>query len=370
MMKIDLIKTSCTTLFVQSLIFLGTLYRHNSCKAYVPASDLNRDDIAGIWKLTRKKSFLPTFLNNANEISGKCKPLKEFTVFPKKKKTRKQDICEEGPEKNEDFFIKLLEDGSFVQFGKFDSYDQNYDDVDDDVDDDDDEYLEYEEVTLNGNKELKENCTSSESMETILGLSEMKGTWDYLDGKLILATDRPSNVDAKQVHDTVLEGQVVSISEQSLTDNPALPYLDDAKNGKSKSSSSTNVTLSSQSSTQTNKAYENSIDTHLSVLDGSIKIGKFMYPKQHPSFFEQTIFHPTSAGTFELRQVLGNLNTKIAYKDDKVEKFKREDFYGKSFFLTSRPLQYRAKGKLIWNRSLGRYVSKSIIFLLDVLHRF
>ena len=80
----------------------------------------------------------------------------------------------------------------------------------------------------------------------------VKGTWDFIDGQLILATDRPK---FPTIRDTILVGKVVATSQHSLHDNPVL--------------TKTNATASA-------------VDTHLSVPQGSVKVGKFMYPKHHP----------------------------------------------------------------------------------------
>ena len=322
------------------LKILPILGIHSLCNAYVPMSDLSRDDMAGIWRLTGKKSLLPSVRNEKEaSLNFASSALKEFTVFPIRKKENDVSTPTEL-EQIQELFIKLLEDGSFVQFGKFDESDMDYEDDDYDEDDLEDE----QQLSQNGGKTDDAKVSVDES--SILGLSVAKGTWDYLDGKLILASDRPTASHPLKVHDTILEGMVVATSEKSLTDNPAL--------------SKSNVTASSDESVQSqvNSLNSEDIDTHLSVPKGTVKVGKFMYPKDHPSFFEQTIFRPTKAGSFELRQVLGSLNTKTNSNEELIEKFKREDFYGRRFFLTSRPLKYEAKGKLIWNRSLGRYVSE------------
>jgi len=83
----------------------------------------------------------------------------------------------------------------------------------------------------------------------------VKGTWDYLDGQLILATDRPKQ---PTIRDTILVGKVVATSQDSLHDNPVLHAAERA-----------NATAAAT-------------DTHLSVPQGSVKVGKFMYPKNHP----------------------------------------------------------------------------------------
>jgi hypothetical protein len=67
-----------------------------------------------------------------------------------------------------------------------------------------------------------------------------------------------------------------------------------------------------------------------------------MYPKHHPSFFEQPMFQPMKMGNFALRQILGNLNAANPSSEDDsatMEQFQRSDFYNRTFLLTSSPLR-------------------------------
>lgn len=123
---------------------------------------------------------------------------KEFTTYPKK---------------HQELLLMLKEDGSFQQYS-------------------------------NDNEDNNAKKTKT-----------VNGTWDYLDGQLILATDRPK---AATIRDTILVGKVVATSSDSLLDNPIHKEL-------------VNATTTSATT-----------DTHLSVPQGSVKVGKFMYPKHHP----------------------------------------------------------------------------------------
>jgi hypothetical protein len=103
-----------------------------------------------------------------------------------------------------------------------------------------------------------------------------------------------------------------------------------------------------------------SLDTHLSVPTGSLKVGKFFYPKTHPSFFDQPMFSPVRRGSFSLRQVLGLLNTQNPAAQE-IEKFQRADFYNKTFSLTSHPIvQRRPKGNVRWSIKYNKYVHDPI----------
>ena len=150
----------------------------------------------------------------------------------------------------------------------------------------------------------------------------MSGKWDFLDGNLILAADSQKR-DLTPQRDTILVGKVVATSEQSLGD--------DFKN-------------------------TTTMDVHLSVPQGSVKVGKFFYPKHHPSFFEQPIFRPIPTGSFQLQQVLGKLKMNYMEEEAAVEKFRRDDFDNKRFFLTSHPLEHKPKKRLRWSIKYNKFV--------------
>ena len=233
--------------------------------------ELNRRNMAGLWRLTSPKSVLVPLLEAAQQTAGGAPPvpMKEFTVYPKKYK---------------ELLVMLKEDGSFQQYNQDSS----------------------------SNKKIR-------------------GTWDYIDGKLILAADRPDTAQ----RDTILVGKVVATSHTSLVDNPLVPHAEQA--------------LANQTTTTA------AMDTHLSVPKGSVKVGKFFYPKNHPSFFEQPIFSPTPTGSFQLKQVLGSLNTQQSLEDE-AELFSRQDFYDKRFFLTSHAIEYKPRGRLRWSIKYNKFV--------------
>jgi hypothetical protein len=96
-----------------------------------------------------------------------------------------------------------------------------------------------------------------------------------------------------------------------------------------------------QDSDAASSQQKQSIDVQLSVPKGKIKTGKFMYPKHHPSFFEQPIFNPQSMGSFELKRVEGNKADKD--EDEMIELFCKEDLEGKQYYLSTFPLPTRKK---------------------------
>jgi len=303
--------------------------------------EVNRRAIAGIWKLTPKAAVQL--------------PMKEFTVYPKKPKNIDDD--DNVPE----LLLMLKEDGSFQQYSSELLLEGNANDEDDDANHDiDSSWSQFK------SSRQKRKDDSSKLRDFI------KGTWDFLDGNLILAADRPdeerttysrmADGEAKNKQkrskeeqstpakkrkvqkkaaaaDTLLKGRVVANYQTRLQDNPALAASD-----------------SKQSSNVTSTTTKTALDTHLSVPKGSINIGKFFYPKNHPSFFEQPMFQPVKKGSVTLRQILGSLNTEQD-EDKIVEKYQRSDFYNKTFLLTSHPIgRKQPKGNTRWSIKHNKFV--------------
>lgn len=271
--------------------------------------EVTRRAIAGLWKLT--PALRPKF------------PMKEFTVHPKEQNKKDND---NEPE----LLLMLKEDGSFQEYAS------------------DEEAMEDESIEDSW-KRFREKQHQEKQKKELVALA--KGTWDYRDGKLILAADRPStspeSIKPKDTkfQDTLLEGRVVATYETSLPDNPVLET--DVDN--------TTVTATKESHSAMN--LEKRWDAHLTVPKGSVKVGKFFYPKHHPSFFDQPIYNPAKRGVFQLRQILGSLNTNVPEEDQYVEKFQRSDFYNKTFLLTSHPLgQRRSKGNTKWSIKQNKFV--------------
>lgn len=240
--------------------------------------------------------------------------MKEFTVFPIKKKQMKEE------KKDEDILLLLREDGNFVQYG--------------------------DAATVAKNGKQNEVLGSKESM---------KGSWGLVDGKLILAADRAQDIknirsEAKNV-DTILTGEVQAISGEELVDNPAL-----MKNQKEQSGEGVGNESSSAKDSRNNNPLTKREDVHLKV-SGEIAVGKFFYPQDHPNFFEQPMFGPTPTGSFELQQVLGTLNTRVD-DDLPVEKFKKVDLMNKKYFLTSYPLPQKRQKRQRWSIKYNKYVGE------------
>ena len=212
--------------------------------------EVTRRAIAGLWKIT--PALLPKY------------PMKEFTVHGKKKKSSKADDDDtDEPE----LLLMLKEDGSF----------QEYASDDDEVDD--------EESVEDSWKRFKEKQRQEKRKAELAALA--KGTWDYRDGKLILAADRPAQTSSdepspqatkqtqpttpQQHQDTLLEGQVVATYETSLEHNPVVD-MEHVANTTGTSQTQKSTTATTSTSTSANVATEKRWDAHLTVPKGSVKV--------------------------------------------------------------------------------------------------
>lgn len=309
--------------------------------------------LRGVWRLTsldkeglpferkRQHRLISTSQSTASDpktIWTGILPMKEFTTYPKKKLASSEDDDFMIPKKTE-IFIKLMDDHTFEQCKSLLFSDGN----------------ECEEESLEAKLASEVSKREKESFA-------WKGTWDFIDGKLILAADRPEKkpfslydeddttfditglkrIDASS--GTILVGRVSVISEESLSDNPVMEERQLL----------TDQNAASEDDAADNKPAQpvpksGSIDVHLSVPKGKIKVGKFMYPKHHPSFFEQPIFNPQSMGYFELKQILGDFNAKLTGgnpdgdEEEQIELFRKRDLVGKRFYLSSYPMPKRKK---------------------------
>jgi len=305
-------------------------YLH-SCRAYSP--DVNHRAIAGLWKLKQKPEYSP--------ISY---PLKEFTVYPKVPNKLKNN-----ENNSKEVLLMLKEDGSF----------QQYSDQDQKVPD------------------KVQFFTKSDEKFTILDryceFGKLRGKWSLVGGKLILATDRPMKEDGtttsipkknEENPDTILEGEVVATTEESLYDNPVLGSRRDGPQADTSPTTDarTNRKSTPEKPVQRRNDAKNSqnpvSDTHLSVPKGQVNVGRFTYPQRHPSFFEAPMFNPRASGKFELQQVLGTLNTQQQKSDEEFEeKFTESDFYNKTFLLTSHPMpKFQPKGNVRWSIKYNKFV--------------
>jgi hypothetical protein len=269
--------------------------------------EVNRMSIAGVWKLTPHA-------------------VKEFTVHPNTIRPA-----------NKELLLMLKEDGSFLQYIQEFDAEENIEDL---------------SATWNAFRKRIGTRTGMPSLQDRL----LKGTWDLVDGKLLLAADRPdisefvdaippekrasavNSTSPGYKKDTLLVGRVQIDYETSWSSNPTESLLKENITGGY--ASSLGKTL---------------INAKLTVPRGSVKVGKFFYPKKHPSFFEQPMFHPLRTGAFSLRQVLAEI--KHRKEENIVECFRQTDFYNKSFLLTSHPNdRSQPKGRQRWSIKYNDFV--------------
>ena len=333
--------------------------------------DVDPRALRGVWRLTsldedglpferrQNKMFpSPTEVITDPKMIWKLRgflPMKEFTTYPKKIKSLEEKNDGEAvkaPRQNTEIFIKLKDDFTFEQCSslRFSDGDAG-----------EDESFE-EQLALEVSKRERESFA-------------WKGTWDFVDGKLILAADRPEKKPFSAVNDdsdekssdgdTILVGRVSVQENESLTDNPVMEQRemmsDPTLSGQSQAEGEESSNNSNQKTPASQPARSSrSIDVHLSVPKGKIKTGKFMYPKHHPSFFEQPIVRPQHMGSFELRQILGDYNAKLTNDDDDdelVELFRKKDLVGKRFYLSTFPIpKYKRKGRESWSTKEQKWI--------------
>lgn len=166
--------------------------------------------------------------------------------------------------------------------------------------------------------------SSSESQGQDLHMTLGRGgSWEYRDNSLFLAPKRPEDADPSKVHDTLLAGELNIKVSDSLSLEDKVELQEGNADGDQK---------------EENNA---EIDVHLSIAQGSISVGKFMYPRKHKAFFDDPMLcKKSSVGSFSASQVLGNLNARLKHeREDKkpVAKYHKKDFYGRSFYLTASP---------------------------------
>lgn len=176
--------------------------------------------------------------------------------------------------------------------------------------------------------------TENAPLDDLHGILGRGGCWEYRDKTLILAADRPENTNSSKVHDTLLMGKLdIQVSACLATDDDASSAMgnDDEQQIPEKNSSPSTPTLQEEN---------NNVDVHLSIPEGQVSIGKFMYPKKHKAFFDEPmLFKQSNIGTFYMNQVLGNLNARLKQEREappKPEpKFHQNDFHNRTFYLTA-----------------------------------
>jgi len=311
--------------------------------------DVGPRALRGVWRLTSLDDEGLPFQRRNNkllqqqtprsiwELRG-FMPMKEFTTYPNDESAAAAKKMQKKP--STEIFIKIKQDYTFEQCTALQFSDGR----------NDEDYTLEDQLALEVSKRERESFA-------------WKGTWDFIDGKLILAADRPEKKllhDEEEVKrtddcnncdaDTILVGRVVVQSGQSLTDNPA---MERKQQQMMLPDDDMNAAAAKNKQPPTRK--KGAVDVHLSVPNGEIKVGKFMYPRDHPYFFEQPIIRPQRKGSFELRQILGEFNAKLDDEAEPVELFRKKDLEGKRFYLTTFPLRKRRKKFEYWSKEDNCY---------------
>mmetsp|Transcript_43315 Transcript_43315/g.50730 ORF Transcript_43315/g.50730 Transcript_43315/m.50730 type:complete len:225 (-) Transcript_43315:156-830(-) len=175
----------------------------------------NRPSIERQWQVYgvfQKNSLLPVFGNkqfDKRRYQDKDSIDDGFPTSPTIRQAGNQRTNSMSLTGSDEILLMLKEDGLFSQYSlETESYDEK---EDDDIGDD-----EIGKSIAENERLLKEKfgsdaiSPSTQANSGIVGLGIMKGNWDFQDGNLILAAERPKNGNAKEVHDTVLVGRVVA----------------------------------------------------------------------------------------------------------------------------------------------------------------
>jgi hypothetical protein len=180
-------------------------------------------------------------------------------------------------------------------------------------------------LNKDGTFDRYEMSSSSDKIDELHQVLKRGGCWEYQDDMLFLAPERPEDADPSKVHDTLLAGKLnVQVSDcLALEQITTLEEKDKGNTGKD------------------NKNGAGEIDVHLSIAEGNISTGKFMYPRSHKAFFDSPmLFKESSVGRFSAKQILGNLNARLKSEREStkpVAKFHKKDFHGRRFYLTATP---------------------------------
>jgi len=154
---------------------------------------------------------------------------------------------------------------------------------------------------------LRLHSPDSSLLESNSLFGRAKGQWDLVDGNLLLAFHRPHNAPANLRDTLLVAGMPAQKANQARKD--------------SKSSAG---------------AQES--DAFLSV-NGTIQVGRFVYPKNHPSFFESPILFQTKIKEeFSLDQLFAESHLVTNSQPELVELFQQKDFHGKRFSVVSMPI--------------------------------
>ena len=356
----------------------GSSSSSGSGKSHGRRPFIRKQDIYGVWRLTHHNMQFPkapikvetttSSSSNSRPPSMNRFPMKEFTVYPKTTSSsvvaEQQQQQQQLQQEEEEIVIRLNDDGSFDQYTPTAEGDDG---------DDDNE----ENIATSSSSSSSPVAAMSHDLQNVLGRG---GAWEYFeqDGKIILAPGRPVDADGLKVHDTLLTGQLdVQVSEclptsdldqtTQLPDTPDTGDLDievrlgqqqqqqddhQDSNHPSIAANNDDKNINNNPAGETSQDETREIDVHLSIPQGNVSIGKFMYPRKHKAFFDDPmLFSESSIGTFSMKQLLGNLNARLRHEGDDDDddefvkeqkridrkKYHKRDFYGRKFYLTATP---------------------------------
>ena len=219
--------------------------------------DVDPRALRGVWRLTAPAGGLARGAHFAAGGGGEtllARPLKEFTTYPKQE--RPPDAASTTAAATHavptEVFIQLQDDHTFRQCAALSSSDGDG------------------AASLEG--QLRHELSRREK-------EWVRGVWDFVDGELILAADRPEEPPFSMYDtgaragggsggadgaDTIFVGRVAVQTEEggARDDDDGAWVPEDAKGARA--------------------SPKKAVDVSLSVPKGKIKTGKFMYPKSHP----------------------------------------------------------------------------------------
>jgi hypothetical protein len=269
---------------------------------------LRRQDMTGIWRLTQQKLWLPKQQHQQQHQQQNAQTAHDASADALGAVSQPEATPSSSSTAAEDIVVRLNEDGTFDP---------------------------YTAITEHGDEGVIASY-KDHNLERILGRG---GSWEFRDGTLMLAAGRPDNADPSKVHDTLLTGRLtVHVSEcLPSTDQQPMALDDNADDSPPKGG------LGTDDASRAGNVPQKQIDVHLSIPSGTISIGKFMYPRKHKAFFDDPmLFSESSIGTFQMKQLLGNLNARLQREHNEEgnkpePKYHKRDFYERRFYLTATP---------------------------------
>jgi len=325
---------------------------------------INRRAIAGLWKLTPSVSSMKEFTVRKSRELTTTSTITTTTTTSTTTTSSSASSNESGRGKGqkEEVLLMLNEDGSFVRLEESEEQSSSESSVyrSGSAQDVDSVWKEFIRDQTFPNQRNYQGTA-----KPILRAALFKGTWEYRDGELLLAADRDEqkaksdnyglpfsaaganknddddSADSVVAHpitpqqqqlfwnkgkDTLLKGIVV-----------ATPTAVTSTNSHSQDHETTRTTASSSLNNQ---------QISISVPIGAVQVGKFFYPKHHPSFFDQPMYQSQQFGTFQLQQLFRTASfLSSTPAPAPVQEFSNKDFHEKRFVLTIHPLQTRKQPK-------------------------